>query len=116
MEADLMRRVLPASEFQAWFQKFLPNAATSTPKILFEPAAVTDRTDPQLVHLDGLNLSRAWCMKSIASGLSKDDATRKALLASAKLHQEAGLKHIASGNYEGEHWLASFAVYMLSME
>jgi hypothetical protein len=113
MEADLMRRVLPTAEFRAWFAKFLPGAARAEPKSLFEPATVTDRTDPQLVHLDGLNLSRAWCMKSIAAALPPDDAARKVLLESAARHAEAGVKHIASGSYEGEHWLASFAVYLL---
>jgi hypothetical protein len=113
MEADLMRRVLPTDEFRTWFAKFLPGAATGEPRGLFEPATVTDRTDPQLVHLDGLNLSRAWGMKAIAGTLPADDPARKVLLESAARHTEAGLKHIASGNYEGEHWLASFAVYLL---
>jgi hypothetical protein len=114
MEADLMRRVLSPAEFHTWFAKFLPGAAKSGPKAIFEPATVTDRTDPQLVHLDGLNLSRAWCMQSIAKALPADDAARKALAEAAKRHAEAGLKHVASGNYEGEHWLASFAVYLMA--
>ncbi len=58
IEADLMRRVLPPAEFRAWFARFLPGAARGEPTSLFTPATVTDRTDPQLVHLDGLNLSR----------------------------------------------------------
>ena len=114
MEADLMRRVLPAEEFRAWFQRFLPGAARSEPKSLFEPATVTDRSDPQLVHLDGLNLSRAWGMRSVAAALPQDDAARKALSESAARHADAGLKHVASGDYAGEHWLASFAVYLLT--
>ena len=69
-EADLMRRVLPPAEFRAWFGRFLPGASRGEPKALFTPATVTDRTDPQLVHLDGLNLSRAWCMSRIAAALS----------------------------------------------
>jgi hypothetical protein len=116
MEADLMRRVLPADEFRTWFAKFLPAAVTAEPKSLFEPATVTDRTDPQLVHLDGLNLSRAWCMKAIAAALPAGDPARKVLTESAARHTAAGLEHIASGNYEGEHWLASFAVYLLKGE
>jgi hypothetical protein len=104
MEADLMRRVLPADEYRVWFKAFLPKPA-------FTPAVVTDRADPQLVHLDGLNLSRAWAMRSIAAALPKGDPARALLIDSAKQHAEAGLKHVASGNYEGEHWLASFAVY-----
>jgi len=115
-EADLMRRVLPAAEFREWFHKYLPGAAKGQPATLFAPATVTDRTDPQLVHLDGLNLSRAWCMKGIASALPADDPARKVLLDSAAKHAEAGLKHVASGDYAGEHWLASFAVQMLSVK
>ena len=69
MEADLMRRVLPPAEFRAWFRRFLPDLAKGEPKNLLEPAKVTDRTDPQIVHLDGLNLSRAWCMRGIAAAL-----------------------------------------------
>jgi hypothetical protein len=114
MEADLMRRVLPAEEFRHWFAGFLPGASKGEPKALFEPATVTDRLDPQLVHLDGLNLSRAWGMKRIASTFPPDDPTRSALESSAARHAEAGLAHVASGDYAGEHWLASFAVYMLS--
>jgi Protein of unknown function (DUF2891) len=114
MEADLMRRVLPSEAFPAWLAKFLPGLAQGEPRSLLEPATVTDRTDPQLVHLDGLNLSRAWCMRSIAAALPADDPRRKVLAVSAVRHAEAALKHVASGDYAGEHWLASFAVYMLS--
>jgi hypothetical protein len=107
MEADLMRRVLPAEEFRVWFKTFLPKPA-------YTPAVVTDRADPQLVHLDGLNLSRAACLRNIAAALPEDDPVRASLLESAKQHAAAGLKHVESGNYEGEHWLASFAVYLYS--
>jgi Protein of unknown function (DUF2891) len=115
-EADLMRRVLPAAEFRLWFHKYLPGAAKGEPATLFAPATVTDRTDPQLVHLDGLNLSRAWCMKGIAGVLPADDPARKVLEESAAKHADAALKHVASGDYAGEHWLASFAIHMLSTE
>ncbi len=114
-EADLMRRVLPPDEFRAWFHAYLPGAEKGEPASLFAPATVTDRTDPQLVHLDGLNLSRAWCLRGVLAALPKDDPARKALLASAARHTEAGLKHVASGDYAGEHWLASFAVWMLAL-
>jgi hypothetical protein len=114
MEADLMRRVLPPAEFLAWFRRFLPDIAKGEPKSLLEPARVTDRTDPQLVHLDGLNLSRAWCMRRIAAALPRDDPARRVLAESAARHAEAGLRHVASGDYAGEHWLASFAVYLLA--
>lgn len=114
MEADLMRRVLPAEAFRDWLRRFLPNLAREAPQSLLEPARVTDRSDPQLVHLDGLNLSRAWCMRSIAGALPREDGTRKVLAESANRHAEAALRHVASGDYAGEHWLASFAVYLLS--
>jgi hypothetical protein len=113
-EADLMRRVLPAGEFRAWFGRFLPGAARGEPRSLFTPATVTDRTDPQLVHLDGLNLSRSWGMRSVAEALPAGDPARAVLATSAARHAEAALKHVASGDYAGEHWLASFAVYLLS--
>jgi hypothetical protein len=114
-EADLMRRVLPADEFAKWFHKYLPGAAKAEPVNLFEPATVTDRTDPQLVHLDGLNLSRALCLRGILTALPKDDPARAALAASAAKHAAAGLKLVSSGDYAGEHWLASFAVWMLTL-
>ncbi|MDB5352340.1 MAG: hypothetical protein JWN86_3587 [Planctomycetota bacterium] len=114
LEADLMRRVLPPAEFRAWFARFLPGASRAEPKSLFAPATVTDRTDPQLVHLDGLNLSRAWCMRGIAASLPEGDPVRLALSKSADCHAEAGLEHVASGDYAGEHWLASFAIYLLT--
>ncbi len=79
------------------------------------PATVTDRTDPQLVHLDGLNLSRAWGMRSIAAALPADDPAPRRLARSAARHAETALAHVASGDYAGEHWLASFAVYLLSV-
>jgi hypothetical protein len=114
MEADLMRRVLPADAFPQWLRKFMPELATGQPANLLNPATVSDRTDPQIVHLDGLNLSRAWCMRSILSALPAADPYRKTLSASARRHSETALAHVASGDYAGEHWLASFAVYMLS--
>jgi hypothetical protein len=114
MEADLMRRVLPPAKFRTWFNRFLPHLAKGEPKSLLQPAKVTDRSDPQLVHLDGLNLSRAWCMRSIAAALPRDEPARKVLAESARRHAEAALRHVASGDYAGEHWLASFAVYLLA--
>ena len=114
MEADLMRRVLPKAEYTAWLRRFLPGLAKGEPASLFAPATVSDRTDPQLVHLDGLNLSRAWCMRAIAAALPANDPARKILNGSATRHAQAALPHVASGDYVGEHWLASFAVYLLT--
>ena len=114
VEADLMRRVLGADEFTRWFDKFLPGLEEGRFANLLAPADVTDRSDPKIVHLDGLNLSRAWCMRSIAGALPEDSPRRGLLERAAALHAEATLPHVASGDYAGEHWLATFAVYMLS--
>ncbi len=114
IEADLMWRILSEKEYADWLAKFLPDFAKGKPKSLFQPATVSDRSDPQIVHLDGLNLSRAWCMRNIAAALPKNHPARPVLISSANLHARAALDHIASGDYAGEHWLASFAVYMLS--
>ena len=113
MEADLMCRVLAAPEFRRWFHRFLPQLAAGIPKTLLQPAIVTDRSDPKLVHLDGLNLSRAWCMRSIAAALPPNDPARRMLSTSARSHAADALAHVASGDYAGEHWLASFAMLML---
>lgn len=114
-EADLMRRVLNRSDFQRWFHKFLPGVRNGDPESLLTPAVVTDRSDPKIVHLDGLNLSRAWAMLGVAASLEPDDPARQRLIESAERHGDAALTHVTSGDYAGEHWLASFAVYMLSV-
>ncbi len=114
MEADLMRRVLPSAQFRVWLHKFIPGLSQGRPQSLLDPAVVTDRHDPKLVHLDGLNLSRAWCMRSIASSLPEEDPARPVLLASSIRHTDVALEYVASGDYLGEHWLATFAVYLLS--
>jgi hypothetical protein len=113
-EADLMRRVLPKPEFEEWFRRFLPGLSRGEPQTLLEPAVVSDRSDPKIVHLDGLNLSRAWCMKGIASTLGMDHPLAESLARSARAHADATLDHVTSGHYEGEHWLASFAVFLLT--
>jgi hypothetical protein len=114
-EADLMRRVLTPAAFRRWFKKFLPELKSGRPRGLLVPAKVGDRSDPQIVHLDGLNLSRAWCMRAIAPVLTSSDPARAVLRRSARLHAKAGLAHIESGDYGGEHWLASFAVLLMSV-
>src|SRR6185437_16822692 len=114
MEADLMRRVLSPPEFRVWFHHYLPGIAKGEPRNLLAPAKVSDRTDPQLAHLDGLNLSRPWCMRGIASALPRSDPARKVLAEAAARYAEAALAHVATGDYAGEHWLASFAVYLLT--
>jgi hypothetical protein len=109
-EALLMSSVLPAREFAAWLHAFLPGVAERQPTSLFVPAEVGDRADPQLVHLDGLNLSRAWCMRAIAQALPQGDARAPVLREAADAHFAAGMSGIASGEFVGEHWLASFAL------
>ncbi|MGX1790345.1 DUF2891 domain-containing protein [Bosea sp. NPDC055332] len=112
IEAECMRRLLPAEEFLPWFDRFLPRIAQREPATLFQPATVTDRSDGKIAHLDGLNLSRAWCWRSIASALPADDVRRAVAEEAADRHLTAGMPHIA-GDYMGEHWLASFAVLAL---
>jgi Protein of unknown function (DUF2891) len=117
MEADLMRRVLPPAAFPAWFRRFLPGVGAEIgpqPPWLFRPAKVSDRADLQIVHLDGLNLSRAWNMRNLARALPPDDPARPVLTASADRHAAASLPHVCSGQYSGEHWLATFAVLALT--
>ncbi len=115
-EADLMRRVLPADEFAAWLTRFLPRlTADAAPEVnAMAPAEVSDVTDPKIVHLAGLNLSRAWTQNGVLSALPGDDPRRPILKRSVEAHTRAGLDYVFSGHYEGEHWLATFAVYLLS--
>ncbi len=112
MEAECMRRLLQPSAFRTWFAAFLPDAAVSLPATLFAPATVSDRSDGKIAHLDGLNLSRAWCWRSIAGSLAADDPVRGVALDAAERHLAASLPHVA-GDYMGEHWLASFALLAL---
>ncbi len=114
IEADLMRRVYAPKEFAKWLDAFLPALGRGGPKSLTTPAVVTDRSDPRIVHLDGLNLSRAWCLRGIAGGLPVGDARIPELEALARRHLDATLPHVASGAYEGEHWLATFALFALA--
>lgn len=112
IEAECMRVVLGGDAFRTWFDGFLPRVAEQQPATLFTPAFVSDRTDGKIAHLDGLNLSRAWCWRAIASQLSEDDPRRSIARASATLHLSASLPHVA-GDYMGEHWLATFALLAL---
>ena len=108
-----MRRVLTPQAFGDWLGAFLPQLATARPVALFAPVAVDDRADPQLVHLDGLNLSRAWCLRGIAANLPEDDARRAVCRRAAAAHLEAGLRCLDSDAFVGTHWLASFALLAL---
>jgi hypothetical protein len=112
MEAELMRRVLPPEAFADWFDAFLPRLSFREPATLFQPASVSDRSDGKIAHLDGLNLSRAWCWRGVASALPASDPCRSVALEAADRHFEAALRHV-TGDYMGEHWLASFALLAL---
>jgi len=110
IEAECMRRLLPAEAFAGWFAAFLPRLAEGEPASLFTPATVSDRSDGQIAHLDGLNLSRAWCWRHLA--LAAPAALRPRLEDAAGRHFAAALPHLAE-HYMGEHWLASFALLAL---
>jgi hypothetical protein len=113
MEAECMRRFLaPPAAFRVWFADFLPRAAEGEPSTLFSPARVSDRSDGKIAHLDGLNFSRAWCWRAIATALGEKDPVAHRARAAAELHIAASLPHVA-GDYMGEHWLATFALLAL---
>jgi hypothetical protein len=114
IEADLMRRVMPTAEFSRWLSRFLRGIERGQPASLFTPGKVLDRSDGHLVHLDGLNLSRAWCWRGIAMHLPAHDARRANALKAAQTHRDAGLAAVLSGDYAGEHWLPQFATYLLT--
>ena len=109
MEAECMRRVLPADAFKGWLTQFLPRLADGAPATLFAPATVSDRTDGKIAHLDGVNLSRAWCWRQLAGTLTAEDPRHAVMLDAAARHLDASLTHVA-GDYVGEHWLATFAL------
>lgn len=110
-EALLMSRVR-GPQFAGWFEAFLPDAAGGTPATLFTPAIVSDRSDGKIAHLDGLNLSRAWCWRSIAAALPMHPIARVAR-AAADAHLAASISHLAD-DYMGTHWLATFALLALT--
>lgn len=107
-EADLMRRVLTKREFDAWLRAFLPQLYQTD--FILIPGRVSDREDGKLVHLDGVNFSRAWCLY----GLTRTSTTLCHLNKVADQHIKHSLGSITDGAYEGEHWLASFAIYALA--
>ena len=111
-EALLMSRLLDGAGFGEWFHAFLPDLAGGKPATLFEPAIVSDRSDGKIAHLDGLNLSRAWCWRGIAAALGAGDPVEPIAREAASRHIDASLPHVA-GDYMGEHWLATFALLAL---
>ena len=106
-EIDLMMRVLPENEFRSWLGSFMPGLAD--PSFRIEPARVADREDGKLVHLDGLNFSRAW----VLFGLAANYPEYEHLIPLAEEHLNFSLPNLVGDTYEGGHWLASFALYAL---
>jgi hypothetical protein len=113
-EADVMRRVMPPQEFAAWLTGFLPAIPKTATAAWLPIGVVTDKSDGKLAHLDGLNLSRAWMLTSIAASLPAADSRRPALVAAAKAHADSGLASVTGEHYEGGHWLGSFATYLMT--
>jgi hypothetical protein len=113
-EADFMRRVLKPAEFGRWLTRFLPGIPHQAASPWLQPAVVTDRADPKLAHIDGLNLSRAWMLKGIAHWLEPGDDRIAGLLAAADRHAAAALPAVTGEHYEGGHWLGTYAVYLTS--
>lgn len=112
IEAECMRRLMREYAFMRWFDRFLPEIGVEKPATLFSPASVSDRSDGKIAHLDGLNLSRAWCWRSLAKALPGADPRRSIMERAAREHLASALAHV-QGDYMGEHWLASFAVLAL---
>ncbi|MCW3837897.1 DUF2891 domain-containing protein [Sphingomonas canadensis] len=110
-QALLMARILPPADFSAWFDAFLPEV----PATLLAPAHVSDRSDGKIAHLDGLNLSRAWCWTGIAEALGTEHSVHATAQEAAARHLDASLPHLAD-DYMGTHWLASFALLALDGE
>jgi hypothetical protein len=113
-EADLMRRVLAKQAYAKWLSLALPTIPKTASTDWLPVAIVTDRTDGKLAHTDGLNLSRAWMLEGMASGLPATDKRRLALLATAKAHRDLALPAVTGEHYEGGHWLGTFATYLVT--
>lgn len=112
IEAECMRRFVDTQAWREWMDDFLPRLAAHEPRTLFVPVDVSDRSDGKIAHLDGLNLSRAWCWRNVAAAWDASDPRRESALAAADAHLAASLPHVA-GDYAGEHWLATYAVLAL---
>tara|TARA_Y100000815_G_scaffold275778_2_gene317434 strand:- start:29553 stop:30653 length:1101 start_codon:yes stop_codon:yes gene_type:complete len=107
-EAALMKRVLPSEAFKIWLKEFLPQL--QNPNFTLNVGEVSDRTDGKLVHLDGVNFSRAWSLYTIAAGIPEYQHLEKL----ANKHIQYSLPSIVNDSYEGGHWLGSFAIYALN--
>lgn len=114
VEAELMARHLPANEFLEWLSSFLPGLVDKRPSSLFTPAIVSDSSDGQIAHLHGLNASRGWWWRRLAESLPEDDERVGLALKAAQRHAAAALPHVTGDDYMVEHWLACYAVLLLS--
>lgn len=114
VEAELMMQVLPPEAFAHWLDGFLPGIAAGEPAALFTPAIVSDASDGQTAHLHGLNASRAWCWRRLAETLPPGDPRIAPALAAARRHAGVALPHVTGDDYMVEHWLACYAVLLLS--
>jgi hypothetical protein len=114
VEAELMAEVLPRDRFSDWLDGFLPDIAGSRPETLFAPVTVSDSSDGYIAHLHGLNLNRAWCWRRLAETLGDDDPRTAPMTEAAGRHAEAALSHAAGSHYAVEHWLACYAVLLLT--
>jgi hypothetical protein len=113
-EAELMAQLLRPDDFGEWLTAFLPGIEGGQPLALFEPAVVSDSSDGQIAHLHGLNASRAWCWRRIAESLPPGDERIGPALAAARVHADAALPHVVGDHYMVEHWLAAYAVLLLT--
>jgi Protein of unknown function (DUF2891) len=113
-EAELMGQLLPPGEFGGWLGAFLPGLADRQPAELFTPATVSDPSDGQIAHLHGLNASRAWCWQRIAELLPSSDSREEVALSAMRRHAAAALPHVTGGDYMVEHWLAAYAVLLMT--
>ena len=114
MEADLMRRMLSQDEFSNWLSEFIPTIPKDGSSDWLAPGIVKDASDGKLVHLDGVNSSRAWNLYNIARALPDGDARKTSLVAAAKIHADTGVAAVSAEHYSGSHWLASFATYLMT--
>ena len=107
-ELDIMRRVLPAVEFKVWLERFLKRIDNKDFDIAV--GEVSDRNDGKLVHLDGVNFSRAWVLYGLANQYPEYEHLRDL----ADKHVQYSLPNLVGDSYEGGHWLGSFALYALN--
>jgi hypothetical protein len=114
MEADLMRRIFTAEDFSTWLSQFLPSIPQDGSAEWLKPGVVKDASDGKLVHLDGVNSSRAWNLYNISRALPGGDKRKAALVAAAELHAKTGVAAVSDEHYSGSHWLASFATYLMT--